>query len=112
MTVMPVPSLCSNNKTAEHREKLAAEKRIEQEKNERIRVALRKCNALSAAVDQMCSKHVLGQHCHDPACVHAIEAVARAGEQCKAVTGFPPAEAIAQAMAACEQSASSSKSWL
>ncbi len=100
----------SNNRAAEHREKLAAEKQLEEEKNERIRSTLRKCHALSAAVDQMCAKHVLGQHCNDPACVEAIEAVARAGGQCKAVTGFPPAEAIVQAMAACAE-ATPSKFW-
>lgn len=83
---------------------MAAEKRLEEEKNERIRATLRKCHALSAAVDQMCSKYVLGQHCHDPSCVQAIEAVARAGEQCQAVAGFPPAQAIAQAIAACKSS--------
>ncbi len=96
----------SNNKKAERNEKIAAEKRLEEEKNERIRTTLRKCHALSDAVDRMCSKHVLGQHCHDASCVRAIAAVAQAGEECKAVTGFPPAEAIAQAMAACNQAAS------
>ncbi len=102
--------LRSNNRAEEHREKLAAEKRLEEEKNERIRTTLRKCHALSAAVDQMCAKHVLGQHCHDPACVHAIAAVAQSGEECKAVKGFPPAKAIAQAMTACEKS-TQSKFW-
>lgn len=96
--------LCSNNKTAERNEKIAAEKRLEEEKNERIRATLRKCHALSDAVDRMCSKHVLGKHCHDPSCVKAIEAVAQAGDQCKAVAGFPPAGAIAEAMAACGRS--------
>lgn len=98
----------SNNKTAERNEKIAAEKRIEEEKHERVRATLRKCHTMMEAVDQLCSKHVLGQHCHDDACVQAIEAAARAGEQCKSVVGFPPADAIASAMAACAGSASGS----